>query len=70
MRELNLAGNKLALQQDSTYQTDMSGIIAISDAIPTMGALESLDLRQNAIPESKASRIKALCEAKSVSLKA
>ena len=45
------------------------GAIAIVDAIPTMGALASLDLSQNSISESESSRIKAVCEVKSISLK-
>ena len=37
MQELNISSNDLGY--NSNYNSDMSGIIAISDAIPTMGAL-------------------------------
>ena len=42
MKELNIAGNNL-------YYNDMSGGIAISDAIKTMGALTSLNISKNCI---------------------
>ena len=45
------------------------GVIAIANAIPTMGALVSLDLSRNGIPQSESSGIKAVCEAKGISLK-
>ena len=50
--------------------TDMSGVVAISKAIPTMGALASLDLSQNEIPAEQMDPIKALCESKQIALKA
>ena len=40
MQELNISSNYLGC--DSNYDIDMSGVGAISDAIPTMGALESI----------------------------
>ena len=67
MRELNISSNYLGY--NSNRDSDMSGIIAISNAIPTMGALASLDLSQNGISESESSRIKEACEAKSISLR-
>ena len=45
MKELNIAENSLGY--DSDGNTDMSGVIAISDAIPTMGALMSLNISTN-----------------------
>ena len=45
------------------------GVIALADAIKTNGALASLDLSQNSIPDSEASQIKTACEAKKISLK-
>ena len=45
MTELNISDNELA--EDEDEETDMSGVIAISDAIPTMGALTSLNLASN-----------------------
>ena len=70
MTELNLADNSLG-KVGTRYDAaaDMSGVIAISNAIPTMGALASLDLSQNGISESESSRINTVCKAKSISLK-
>ena len=45
MQELNIADNELSW--DANRNDDMSGVIAISDAIPTMGALTSLNLAKN-----------------------
>ena len=45
MQELNISSNKLG--ENSSYDSDMSGVIAISDAIPTMGALTSLNVSNN-----------------------
>ena len=46
MTELNLAGNSLGLVEQYG-DADMSGVIAVSDAIPTMGALTSLNVSNN-----------------------
>ena len=46
MTELNLAGNSLGLVKWKGA-ADMSGVIAVSDAIPTIGALTSLDISKN-----------------------
>ena len=42
--ELNIASNGIGLTKHPFYggSADMSGLIAISDAIPTMGALETI----------------------------
>jgi hypothetical protein len=45
--ELNISNN--ALGKNSGNNVDTSGIIAIADAIPDMGALIKLDVRGNAI---------------------
>ena len=45
------------------------GVIAIADAIPTMGALASLDLSENKIPAEQMDPIKTLCESKQIALK-
>eukprot|EP00935_MAST-01C_sp_MAST-1C-sp1_P000186 g186.t1 len=43
LQELNIASNKLNLQDNTKFSdTDMSGVIAISNAIPTMGALATI----------------------------
>ena len=47
----------------------MAGIIAISDAIPTMGALSSLDLSQNFVPEELMGQIEEMCETRNIALK-
>ena len=71
LQELNIAGNELIYKADakSKADTDMAGVIAIGDAIPTMGALASLDLSQNYVPESEMEQIKTLCQSKEISLK-
>jgi hypothetical protein len=40
--ELNISDNSLGMNSD--YSADTSGIIAIANAIPDMGALTSLDI--------------------------
>jgi hypothetical protein len=45
--ELNIAGNNLG--EDTRGHTDMSGVIALADVIPDMGALASLDISNNSI---------------------
>jgi hypothetical protein len=45
MTELNVAGNLLGLKADGS--DDTSGIIAIADAIPDMGAMTKLNLSKN-----------------------
>ena len=57
MQELNISSNDLG--RDSNYDSDMSGISAISDAIPTMGALTSLNLASNYIQAEGAKHIAA-----------
>ena len=54
MRELDLSNNDLDLSNNDlgwkAYQDkDVSGVIAIANAIPTMGALTSLDISTNFI---------------------
>ena len=50
MKELNLASNRLG-QRDGggNWISDMSGVIALGDAIPTMGALAKLTVRDNGL---------------------
>ena len=67
MTELNLAGNSLGLVQKYGI-ADMAGVLAISDAIPTMGALTSLNISNNNIPWGQQSTIKGICDSKSVTL--
>jgi hypothetical protein len=56
--ELNISSDALGLNSD--YSADTSGIIAIADAIPDMGALTSLNLSSNNL---KAEGAKIMAEA-------
>jgi hypothetical protein len=47
--ELNISGNYLGLKSFGYSTADASGIIAIADAIPDMGALIKLDVSSNLI---------------------
>ena len=47
IQELSIASNHLGY--DSSFNSDMSAVLAISDAIPAMGALTSLNISQNSI---------------------
>ena len=52
MQELNIAGNSLGKAgtgRRAKKKADMSGVIAIGDAIPTMGALTNLNMSNNAL---------------------
>jgi Ran GTPase-activating protein (RanGAP) involved in mRNA processing and transport len=65
---LNIASNKLAT--NSSYSIDMSGIIALADVIPGMGALTKLDMSNNAIKQGQALRqITECCSTKGIELK-
>ena len=66
MKEINVASNNLAFNASGK---DISGVIAIGDAIPTMGALASLDLSQNNIPTREMGPIERLCESKQIALR-
>jgi hypothetical protein len=47
--ELDISSNNLGLNSD--YGADTSGIVALADAIPDMGALTSLNLADNSLGE-------------------
>jgi Ran GTPase-activating protein (RanGAP) involved in mRNA processing and transport len=49
MTVLNISGNYLA--EDSNDKPDMSGVIALADVIPDMGALSILNLASNSLGE-------------------
>ena len=49
MTELNIAENRLGFKAEGYEKADMSGVVAISDAIPTMGALTSLNVSNSAL---------------------
>jgi hypothetical protein len=56
--ELNISDNYLGVNTD--YDADASGITAIADAIPDMGALTSLHVGKNNIPEKEMREIMAI----------
>jgi hypothetical protein len=58
IKELNFSGNKLGY--DPSGYTGTSGIIAIADVIPGMGAMTSLHIGMNHIPEKEMTEIIAL----------
>jgi hypothetical protein len=47
--ELNIAGNALGTESEYPHNSDMSGVTALADAIPDMGALTSLNLSSNTL---------------------
>jgi len=59
MTELNVAKNELGFKAEGYEVTDMSGVIAISGAIPTMGAMTSLDISSNVFRAEGAKHIAA-----------
>ena len=56
LAELNLAANSLGLAKEHG-NSDMSGVIAISNTIPTMGALVSANLLNNKIGVEQAQNL-------------
>lgn len=63
MQELNIASNMLVYTADTKHAADKdtSGVIAIRDAISTMGALENLHIGFNFIPAGEMERIIKIC---------
>ena len=61
LQELNVAGNMLIYKADANSEadTDMAGVIAISNAIPTMGAMTSLNISNNQLNAEGAKHIAA-----------
>ena len=66
-QELNISGNYLGFNSD--YNSDMSGVIAVGDAIPTMRALSTLDISSNSIPDEQQANLKSICNSKNIDLK-
>ena len=62
LSELNVASNYLA--EDQEDNRDMSGVIAISSAIPTMGAMTNLNVSANQIPTEEMKKIITIAESK------
>ena len=56
MTELNLAGNNMGLTKWGR-EADMTGVSAVADAIPTMGALTSLNLASNRLGAEGAKQV-------------
>ena len=57
MTELSISGNRMTY--DGSNSGDMSGVIAISNAIPTMRALTSLNLASNLLKAEGAKQVAA-----------
>jgi hypothetical protein len=60
MTELNIGSNKLTEDEYGIIGGDMSGVIALANAIPGMGAMRSLNLTSNVLGV-KGARIIAAC---------
>ena len=60
MTELNIYGNYMGWNNYDSEAPDMSGVMAIGDAITTMRALTSLNLASNRIPAEGAKHIAAV----------
>ena len=67
LKELDLS--KQGQYFDNNDRLDAPFAKEFAIGLSTNGALASLDLSQNSISESESSRIKAVCEVKSISLK-
>ena len=57
MTELNISSNYAGIKE--TGEADMSGVIAIGDTIPTMGAMTSLNVSSNLLRAEGAKHIAA-----------
>ena len=57
MTELNISSN--AMDWDGSKRGEMSGVIAIGNAIPTMGAMTSLNVSSNLLRAEGAKHIAA-----------
>jgi Ran GTPase-activating protein (RanGAP) involved in mRNA processing and transport len=65
--KLNLGGNGLGWK--GVYQNaDMSGVIALADAIPDMGALIKLDISSNYIGAKQKKDLQRICMASGIEL--
>jgi hypothetical protein len=63
--ELNISDNHLG---KSGGRIDISGITALADAIPDMGALSTLDLVANNIPAEQKATLTTVCDTKHIAL--
>jgi hypothetical protein len=65
--ELNISNNYLGYSSDGN-PADTSGIIAIADAIPDMGALIKLDISDNCIAAEQERHLQRICVAGGIEL--
>ena len=61
MKELNIANNSLST--NASNHSDMSGVIAIADAIPTIGALVTVNVMGNKIGNEQLSKLQEMMQA-------
>jgi hypothetical protein len=66
IKELNFSVNNLGYNYNC--DTDTSGIIAIADVIPGMGALTTLDISRNSISSKQEGRLQRICAAAGIEL--
>jgi hypothetical protein len=64
--ELNISSNRLG--ENSDYDGDTSGVIAIADAIPDMGALIKLNISSNDIGAEQEGDLQRICVAGGIEL--
>jgi hypothetical protein len=55
-------------ESDNAYETDVSGIISLADAIPDMGALIKLDISRNDIGAEQEGVLQRICVAGGIEL--
>ena len=64
MTNLNVANNAATNPMDRSGRTDdISGVVALTNAIKDMGALTKIDLSRNSIPSDQEGRLQRICEA-------
>ena len=64
MTNLNLANNAATNPMDRSGRTDdISGVVALTNAIKDMGALTKIDLSRNNIPSDQEGRLQRICGA-------
>ena len=68
LTELNIAKNDMTWNTSKGAWGEKSAVSAIADAIPTMGALTSLDISDNHIPNDQQANLKRICERKNIDL--
>jgi hypothetical protein len=61
-------GHTQAEDNPANYAADTTGIVALADAIPGMGALVKLDISRNSIPSEQEWHLKRICAAGGIEL--